>query len=214
MDAAFPEHMNRLVQILPAQFDPAQLCVLRSGHAGLELVLHVRIERCGVYAHGCGVTHAEESESGCDGFVAGQASGGCGRGVGGRGIKVLPAFTHVAHRVWCVYSAAATTPRVDARYEHECTTREPSRRERRTRGTRDNGADRGVVWCFSDQHLTHIHVGHSPVEEHTEGLENLASCLTSVMPRLVKIQSNKESTEVAEPRWRMVQRLLFESDRA
>lgn len=39
------------------------------------------------------------------------------------------------------------------------------------------------LWGFSNQDLSQIHVGSSPVGEDVEGLKNLAVYLTSVVPR-------------------------------
>lgn len=74
-------------------------------------------------------------------------------------------------------------------------------------------------WGISNQYITQIHVGHSPIEEDVNGLKDLASCLRSVMPRLGIIQSTKElptifdMLDVSESEgWRTVQRLLVEND--
>lgn len=76
-------------------------------------------------------------------------------------------------------------------------------------------------WGISNQYITQIHVGHSPVpiEGDMDGLRALASCLRSVMPRLRRIQPREEPLAVfdvldmAESEgWRVVQRLLVKTD--
>ena len=75
------------------------------------------------------------------------------------------------------------------------------------------------TWGISNQHITQIHVGHSPIVEDREKSRDLVSCLGSVMPRLGRIQSRKESSDMfdmfdmAESEgWQSAQRLLVEND--
>ncbi|KAG6379444.1 hypothetical protein JVT61DRAFT_11920 [Boletus reticuloceps] len=66
-------------------------------------------------------------------------------------------------------------------------------------------------WGVSNAHITQIHIGHSPTGWGMDTLEDLATCLRSVMPQLGTIQSKKEPSAVAE-RWQMVQRMLVGGD--
>lgn len=55
-------------------------------------------------------------------------------------------------------------------------------------------------WGISNWHITQIHVGHSPLAKNVDGYKDLMSCLRSVMPRLKSIQPDKKPFDVAERR--------------
>jgi len=62
-------------------------------------------------------------------------------------------------------------------------------------------------WGVTNHHITHIRVGHSPLGEDDEGLEALARCLRTVMPRLEKIRADRFQSEV-DVRWARVQNMV------
>jgi len=77
---------------------------------------------------------------------------------------------------------------------------------------------RAPTWGISNQHITQIHVGHSPIAEDRERMRDLISCLRSVMPRLGRIQSKKRPSDMFDmfdmsesEGWRTAQRLLVEN---
>ncbi|KAF8123233.1 hypothetical protein EV363DRAFT_1356647 [Boletus edulis] len=86
-------------------------------------------------------------------------------------------------------------------------------------GTERTTMSQGCTWGISNQCITQIHVGHSPVVRHMERLNDLVLCLRSVLPRLRRIQSKKEAVEMSDifdmaesEGWLTVQRLLVEKD--
>jgi hypothetical protein len=65
-------------------------------------------------------------------------------------------------------------------------------------------------WGVTNDRITHIRVGHSPLGEDDKELEGLARCLRAVMPRLEKIRADRYPSEVYA-RWERVQEMLVES---
>lgn len=65
-------------------------------------------------------------------------------------------------------------------------------------------------WGVSNQHITAIHVGHSPIVADRVRLSDLVVCLRSIMPRLGIIQSRTSPREVADS-WRTAQHMLLET---
>ncbi|KAF8121204.1 hypothetical protein EV363DRAFT_1458241 [Boletus edulis] len=100
--------------------------------------------------------------------------------------------------LWIVFDGTLGLPSVDEKGK---------RRGQLNKVEKIDGSENKNEWGVTNHLITHIRVGHSPLGEDEKGLEAMARCLRSVMPRLEKIRSDKYPSEV-EQRWARVQGTL------
>lgn len=112
-------------------------------------------------------------------------------------LAVLRACLHL-ETLWIIFDGTLKLPTVDEKGKRWGLQGEV---ESQDRDVNEN------EWGVTNRYITQIRVGHSPLPEDEKGLETLAKCFKTVMPRLEKIRAERYPPEV-DQRWGRVQEML------